>query len=70
MAGYREKIQQALFEKTGERDVMNLAFSRFDEREKIKFDNVVGSINLLNGRIKTEEEAAQLVEEASKVKLP
>ncbi|MDR1342928.1 MAG: hypothetical protein LBK18_06715 [Prevotellaceae bacterium] len=70
MAGYREEIQQDLFEKTGERNVMNLSFSRFEDKSKIVFDDGIrGSINLANGRMKTEEEAAQFIEEVSKLKL-
>jgi hypothetical protein len=68
--GYREKIQQALFEKTGTRDVMELPFSRFSDKSKIVFDGIVGDISLANGRVKTEEKAAQLVERAARLKMP
>jgi hypothetical protein len=70
MNSYRETLRQAIFEATGERDVMSIPFSRFENREKIKFDNVVGSVNLINGRIQTEEEAACFVESVSRLKMP
>jgi ssRNA-specific RNase YbeY (16S rRNA maturation enzyme) len=70
MMNYREQIQKALFEATGETDVMKIPFSRFEDREKIVFDRVLGSINLASKCIVTEKEAVQFVEKVSQLKMP
>jgi hypothetical protein len=67
---YRATLRQAIFSATGEDDVMAIPFERFENREKIRFDNVIGSVNLANGRIQTEEEAARFVEKVAQLKMP
>jgi ssRNA-specific RNase YbeY (16S rRNA maturation enzyme) len=70
MMSYREQIQKDIFEATGETDVMEIPFSRFEDKEKIVFDRVLGSINLASKCIVTEKETAQFVEKVSQLKLP
>jgi hypothetical protein len=67
---YRATLRQAIFNATGEDDVTAIPFERFENREKIRFDNVIGNVNLANGRIQTEEEAARFVEKVTQLKMP
>jgi hypothetical protein len=67
---YRAMLKQAIFKATGKNDVMDVPFTRFENREKINTDGLVGNINMANGRIQTEEEAALFVEKVSHLKMP
>ncbi|MDR1342824.1 MAG: hypothetical protein LBK18_06175 [Prevotellaceae bacterium] len=70
IADYRKSLDDAIFAATGTKDVMNIPFSSFEDREKINTERLRGNVNLMNGRMLTVRETANFVDEVAHLKMP
>jgi hypothetical protein len=70
MMDYRQRQQQLIFDATGTRDALSVPQQTFNDRSKIRFDRVSGSVRLATGRIVTALEAEAYVDRVLQSKLP
>jgi hypothetical protein len=69
MSNYRERLQNLIYEATGIRDAYDVPFQKFNDKTKINFGRIRGSVRIANGRIKTECEADEYVDKVLHSKL-
>jgi len=67
---YRDRLQSLIFEAAGTRDVLNIPLCKFEDRTKIVFDKVRGSVRLMNGMVVTDSEIDSYIDKVLKTKLP
>ena len=67
---YRDRLQSLIFEAAGTRDVLNIPLCKFEDRTKIVFDKVRGSVRLMNGMVNTEPETQTYITEVLNARLP
>lgn len=67
---YRERQQQLIFDRTGERDVLKLPLEQFSNSKPISVLKVRGSVRGMNEMLATPEEDEALIQEFLKVELP
>lgn len=67
---YREELQTLLFEATGTRNVLDLPLDRFENKSKIVFDRVRGSVRLMTGMLATESDAESYINKVLNTRLP
>jgi hypothetical protein len=67
---YRDGVQTLIFEATGTRNVLDIPLERFEDKSKVVFDRVRGSVRLMNGMMVTEKEADTYINEVLNAKLP
>ena len=70
METYRQRLQALIYDATGTYDVLNLPLERFDDREKINFEKITGSVRLTNKKVETESETQSFIVKVLKAKLP
>ena len=70
MEAYRKRLQSLIYDATGTHDVLNLPLEKFDDREKINFDRVIGSVRLINKNVMTESETQAFINQVLNTKLP
>ena len=70
MEDYREKAKDLLFEAYGTREVSEIPLTTFDDRDKISFLKVLGSVRLMNEKIMTVKEADAYIEKVLQMDLP
>ena len=70
MEAYRKRLQALIYDATGTHDVLNLPLERFNDREKINFEKIRGSVRLINKKVKTESETEVFINEVLNTKLP
>jgi geranylgeranyl pyrophosphate synthase len=67
---YRERLQILIFEATGTRDVLDIPLDKFEDKSKINFEKVRGSVRLMNGMMKTGKEADTYINKVLNTRLP
>ena len=70
MTDYKERLDDLLFEAYGTRKISEIKLATFDERDKIDFSKVRGSVRLMNEMVMTPKETAEYIEEVLQLKLP
>ena len=70
MEHYIEKARDLLFEAYGTREVSDIPFATFDDRDKISFAKARGSVRLMNGMIMTPSETEAYIEKVLQLELP
>jgi hypothetical protein len=70
MEDSRKKIEDLVFEIYGTRKTSEIPLATFDDRDKIDFSRVRGSVRLMDERIITPKEADAYREKVLKMKLP
>jgi hypothetical protein len=70
MEHYREMAKDLLFKAYGTRELSEIPLATFDERDKICFRKVRGSVRLMNEMIMTPKETEAYIDEILQIKLP
>jgi hypothetical protein len=70
MEQYIERLNGLLFEAYGTSEISELPLSTFNDRNKINFSRVRGSVRLMNGKIKTPKETEKYIEKVLQSSLP
>jgi len=70
MKHYKERLKDLLFEAYGTREISEIPLATFDERDKICFSKVRGSVRLMNEMVMTPKEADAYIEEVLQLDLP
>ena len=70
MEPYRERLQALIYDVTGTCDVLNLPLEKFEDKSKINFKRIRGSVRLINKKVKTESETQIFINEVLNTKLP
>jgi hypothetical protein len=70
MEAYRERLQKLIYNATGTYDVLTLPLERFDDKSRINFERITGSVRLSNRMIKTESETQDFINEVLNTRLP
>lgn len=70
MEDYKERAKELLFKAYGTREISEIPLATFDERDKIDFSKVRGSVRLMNEMVMTPKEAAAYIEKVLQLELP
>ena len=70
MAHYKEKAKDLLFEAYGTREIAEIPLATFNDRDKISFMKVIGSVRLMNEMVMTPKETEVYIEEVLQLDLP
>ena len=67
---YREEVQDLIFDLIGTRNVLDVPLNRFEDRSRIRFEKIRGSVRLMNNMVATEKEAETYINKVLKARLP
>ncbi|GHT45158.1 hypothetical protein AGMMS49965_21870 [Bacteroidia bacterium] len=67
---WEERLDALIFEATGTSNIYDIPLNRFEDKSKINFDRVRGSVRIATGRVKTEKEADAYVNAVLNTRLP
>jgi len=70
MEWYKERLKNLLFDAYGTREVSEIPLATFEERDKIDFSKVRGSVRLMNEMVMTPKETEEYIEEVLQLELP
>ena len=70
MEYYMERLNGLLYEAYGTKEVSELPLSTFDDRDKIDFSKVRGSVRLMNEMVMTPKETDAYIEEVLRMDMP
>ena len=70
MKNYKERLENLLFEAYGTRDVSKIPLATFDERDKIDFSKIRGSVRLMNEKVMTSKEVDTYRKKVLQLELP
>ena len=70
MEDYRESAKDLLFKAYGTREISEIPLATFEDRDKICFSKIRGSVRLMNEMVMTTKEAEAYIERVLKLKLP
>jgi len=70
METYRKRLQRLIYDATGTYDVLTLPLEKFEDKSKINFERIKGSVRLINKKVQTEFEAQNFINEVLNTKLP
>ena len=70
MEAYRKRLQSLIYDATGSYDVLTLPLERFDDRKKLNFERIRGSVRQINEKVETESETQTFINEILNIKLP
>jgi len=70
MKHYKEKAKDLLFKAYGTREISEIPLTTFDERGKISFRKIRGSVRLMNEMVMTPKETEAYINKIIEIKLP
>ena len=70
METYRKRLQSLICDATGTCDVLSLPLEKFEDKSKINFERVRGSVRIINKKVKTELETQNYINEVLNTTLP